>query len=453
MSALAIAVLAAGRGTRMRNGLAKVLHPLGGRPLLAHVLATARRLEPEALAVVLDPRAQEVAARVGEMDPDARIVWQDPPRGTGDAVRLALTALPGAERLLVLYGDTPLLRPETLRELTARHAGSGAAASVLAFRPERRAGYGRLRLDGDGRLLEIVEERHADPALLAGAPCNSGVMLLEAGVVRDLLPRLPLRPEKEEYYLTDLIGGLTAGGHFCAVVEADPEEALGINSQRELAFLEAVFQRRRREAMLDSGVVMPAPETVFLAFDTEIAPGAVIEPHVVFGPGVRVAEGAVVRSFSHLEGATVEAGAVVGPFARLRPGSRIGAGARVGNFVETKNLALGAGAKANHLAYLGDAEVGERANIGAGTITCNYDGVAKHRTEIGTAAFIGSNSALVAPVRIGAEAIVGAGSTITRDVPPRAVAVARGSQRVKPERAPGLRQRFARRRAEKGAKE
>ncbi len=453
MTSLAIAVLAAGRGTRMRNGLAKVLHPLGGRPLLGHVLATAAALEPAALVVVLDPRAEAVAAYVAAEHPGARIVWQDPPRGTGDAGRLVADAVDGAERLLVLYGDTPLLRKETLERLLARHRAAGAAATVLAFRPERREGYGRLRMAGDDRLLEIVEERHAGPELLAGAPCNSGVMLLELEAARGLLPRLPLRPEKGEYYLTDLVAALVAAGRSCVAVEADPEEALGVNSQRELAELEAVFQRRRREAMLEAGVIMPAPETVFLAFDTEIAPGAVVEPQVVFGPGVRIAEGARVRSFSHLEGAEVAAGAVVGPFARLRPGSRIGRGARIGNFVETKNLELGAGAKANHLAYLGDARVGDGANIGAGTITCNYDGVAKHRTEIGAGAFVGSNSALVAPVRIGAEAIVGAGSAITRDVPDRAVAVARGSQQVKPGRAPHLRQRFARRRAEKAAKE
>ncbi|HFA59177.1 MAG TPA: bifunctional UDP-N-acetylglucosamine diphosphorylase/glucosamine-1-phosphate N-acetyltransferase GlmU [Rhodospirillales bacterium] len=453
MSRLAIAVLAAGRGTRMRNGLAKVLHPLAGRPLLGHVLATASALEPAALVVVLDPRSEEVAAYVTAECPGARIVWQDPPQGTGDAARRAAEAVDDADRLLVLYGDTPLLGAETLRAMIERHATAGAAATVLAFRPARREGYGRLRLAEDDRLLEIVEERHATPELRAEAPCNAGVMLLELETARALLPQLPLRPEKGEYYLTDLVAALVAAGRRCVVLEAGPEEPLGVNSQRELAELEAVFQRRRREALLDRGVIMPAPDTVFLAFDTEIGPGAVIEPQVVFGPGVRVAGGAVVRSFSHLEGAEVAAGAVVGPFARLRPGSRLGEGARVGNFVETKNAVLGTGAKANHLAYLGDATVGEGANIGAGTITCNYDGVAKHRTEIGRRAFVGSNSALVAPVRIGAEAIVGAGSTITRDVPDRAVAVARGSQQVRPGRAPDLRQRFARRRAEKAAKE
>ncbi len=453
MPPLAIAVLAAGRGTRMRNARAKVLHPLAGRPLLDHVLATARALRPAAMAVVLDPRSEDVAAHVRSICPEARIVWQDPPAGTGDAVRRARPALGEADTLLVLYGDTPLLRAETLRALCARHAETGAAATVLAFRPECPEGYGRLRLDTAGRLLEVVEERHAEPELLATAPCNSGVMLLDPARARDLLQDLPLRPEKGEYYLTDIIAALVAAGQDCAVVEAAPEEALGVNSQQELARLERIFQERRRQALLEGGVIMPAPETVFLAFDTEIAAGAMIEPHVVFGPGVRIGEGAVVRSFSHLEGALVEPGALVGPFARLRPGSRIGEGARIGNFVETKNLDLGAGAKANHLAYLGDATVGSGTNIGAGTITCNYDGFAKHRTEIGAGAFIGSNSALVAPLRIGEEAIVGAGSTITHDVPARAVAVARGGQQVKPDRAPELRQRFARRRAGKAAKE
>ncbi len=445
MRDLAIVVLAAGKGTRMGNALPKVLHPLAGAPLLAHVLHTARALQPTRLVVVVGHEAARVEAAVRRLDPEAAVVVQEPQRGTGDAVQVALPALPDVGTLLVLYGDTPLLRPSTLERLLAEHRQQQAAVTLLAIRPEDPGAYGRIRTDGAGRPVEIVEARHAPPELLASDLCNSGVMALELELVRRLLPPLAPHPEKGEVYLTDLVARAVAAGAVTALVEAPAEEGLGANDQRELAALEARWQTRRREELLAAGVVMPAPDTVHLALDTTIAPGAVVEPYVVFGPGVVVEEGARVRSFSHLEGARVAAGAEVGPFARLRPGTVVAAGARVGNFVELKNAHLGPGAKANHLAYLGDAEVGAGANIGAGTITCNYDGVAKHRTEIGAGAFIGSDTALVAPVRVGAGAIVGAGSVITADVPDEALAVARGRQCVREGMAPVLRERFRRR--------
>jgi bifunctional UDP-N-acetylglucosamine pyrophosphorylase/glucosamine-1-phosphate N-acetyltransferase len=443
---LSIVVLAAGKGTRMRNGRAKVLHPLAGWPLIRHVLATAQACRAERLVVVLAPGMDDVAAVVRAAAPAARIAIQDPPLGTGHAVAAARPELPEDGAVLVLYGDTPLLRPATLEALLEARARAGAAVAVLGFRPPDPAGYGRLRFAG-GALVELVEERHADPALLAQGLCNSGVMAFDAGRLGALLEALPLRPEKGEYYLTDAVAIAAGRGWACSAVEAGWQEGLGVNSQRQLAELEGLWQERRRAELLDAGVVMPAPATVHLAADSEVEPGAVLEPYLVLGPGVRIGAGAVVHGFSHLEGAVVEAGASVGPFARLRPGTVLEAGARVGNFVEVKAARLARGAKANHLSYLGDASVGPGANVGAGTITCNYDGFAKHRTEIGAGAFIGSNSALVAPVRVGAGAVVGAGSTITEDVPDEAVAVARGPQETRPGRARARAERLAARAA------
>ena len=448
----AVLVLAAGRGTRMNNTLPKVLHPLAGWPLLRHVLATAARLEPAWIGVVVAADGDEVAREARAVAPDAAIVVQDPPRGTGDAVACARDRLPATGTLLVLYGDTPLLRSDTLARLCARRQEMQAALAVLAFRPPDPSGYGRLRLGADGTLEAIVEERHADAELLREGLCNAGVMALDLARLAPLLEALEPHAEGGELYLTDLVRLARARGWPVAVVEAASEEGLGANSQRELARLEALFQKRRRDELLAGGVVLQAPETVYLAADTVIEPGARIGPYVVFGPGVRVESEAEVLSFSHLEGAVVERGARIGPFARLRPGTRIGPGARIGNFVEAKNAVVEEGAKANHLAYLGDVRVGARANIGAGTITCNYDGVAKHRTDIGEEAFIGSNSALVAPVRVGRGAIVGAGSTIVQDVPADALAIARARQNNLCERAPRWRAR-ARARTGRGGDE
>ena len=360
-------------------------------------------------------------------------------------------------RLMILLGTLAPLAvgpalADTLAEVKAgnaafsegRYEAADAAVAVLGMRPPDPAGYGRLRFSGDD-LAEIVEERHADPELRRSGNSNSGVMAMDAARLRPLLDAVPLRPEKGEYYLTDIVALATARGWRCTAVEGPWEEGAGVNSQAQLADAMRLLQTRLRGRLLEAGVIMPAPETVHLAVDTEVAPGAVVEPYVVFGPGVRVEAGAVVHSFSHLEGAVVEAGASVGPFARLRPGTRLGEKARVGNFVETKKARIGKGSKANHLSYLGDAKIGSGVNVGAGTITCNYDGFGKHRTEIGAGAFIGSNSALVAPVRVGAGAVVGAGSTVSRDVPDEAVAIARGTQENREGKAPGLRDRFRRR--------
>lgn len=451
MSTLAVAVLAAGKGTRMRNPLPKVLHPLAGAPLLAHVLARVAALRPTVTVLVVGADGGAVATEARRWLPELRVAVQDPPLGTGHAVSVALAELPAAGTLLVVYGDTPFLRRETLADLVAERERTGGAVTVLGIEPEDRTGYGRLRLDADGRLEAIVEERHASRELLERAPCNSGVMAVDLAVARELVPALPLRREKGEVYLTDLVAEARRRGLACSWLRGAAEEGLGVNSQAELAALEARFQARARAEAMDRGVVLTAPDTVHFAWDTELEPGVRVEPYVVFGGGVRAGSGAVIRSFSHLEGVHLAAGAVVGPFARLRPGTRVGEGARIGNFVEVKNATLGPGAKANHLSYLGDAEIGAGANVGAGTITCNYDGFAKHRTVIGEGAFVGSNTALVAPVEIGARAIVGAGSTVTRPVPEEAVVVARARERVLENRAPELRERFGRRK-ERGAR-
>lgn len=438
---LSIVVLAAGKGTRMRNGRPKVLHPLAGWTLLRHVLTTARKLEPERLVVVLAPGMEEVAREVRDSAPQARIAVQDPPLGTGHAVSAARGELAEHGSVLVLYGDTPLLSRDTLMRLLAARDEADAAVAVLAIRPPDPSGYGRLRFAGDP-LVELVEERHASFELKNSGLCNSGVMAFDAARLQSLLAALPLREEKNEYYLTDTVALAVARGWRCCAVEAPWVEGVGVNSQAQLAELERLWQERRRAELLDAGVVMPAPETVFLAADCEIEAGAVIEPYVVFRPGVRIHSGAVIHAFSHLEGAVVETNAAIGPFARLRPGTVVKAGARIGNFVETKAAVVGPGAKANHLSYLGDATIGAGANIGAGTITCNYDGFAKHRTEIGPGAFIGSNAALVAPVRIGGGAFVAAGSTVTEDVPEDALAIARARQQTRPGRAALLRQKL-----------
>lgn len=446
---LSVVVLAAGKGTRMKNGIAKVLHPLASRPLVAHVLGVAAELGARRLVVVLAPNMEEVRSEVERCAPDARFAVQDPPLGTGHALMAALDELPATGTVLVLYGDTPLITAPTLRALVERRREGNAAISVLGMAPPDPGGYGRLRFEGE-ELAELVEERHADETLKREALCNSGVMAFDAARLRELLEALPLRHDKNEYYLTDAVALARARAWSCRASEGPWQEGLGVNSQRQLAEAEAIFQERRRAELLEAGVVMPAPGTVHLAADTVIEPGAFIGPYVVFGPGVRIEAGAVVHPFSHLTGATLAAAAEVGPFARLRPGSRLEAKAKVGNFVEMKNATLGQGAKASHLTYVGDASVGRGANLGAGTITCNYDGFGKHRTEIGAGAFIGSNTSLVAPVRVGPGAIVGAGSTIVRDVPAEGLAIARAEQVVRDDVAPRMRERLRRRKEQGG---
>ena len=424
---LTAVILAAGKGTRMKSGLAKVLHPLAGRSMIGHVLATAARLEPEKAVVVLSNGMDDVEAAVAKASMPTAIAIQDPPLGTGHALMAARSCLPADGDVLVLYGDTPLLTAGTLMQLLAKRREENAAVAVFGFRPEDPSGYGRLRFD-EGGLAELVEERHADEDLKRDGLCNAGTMAMDAAKLDTLLGSLELKQPKGEYYLTDIVEHARARGWTCTAIDGPVEEGHGVNSQSQLAEAETVVQRRLRLAAMERGVIMPAPETVHMAADTELAPGVMIEPHVVFGPKVRVAGGAVIKSFSHLEGAEVGAGAVIGPYARLRPGSEIGSGARIGNFVETKNTVMEPGAKANHLTYLGDAHIGSKSNIGAGTITCNYDGFNKHRTEIGAGAFIGSNSALIAPVTVADGAIIGAGSAITDDVPTDDLAIARSRQ-------------------------
>jgi bifunctional UDP-N-acetylglucosamine pyrophosphorylase/glucosamine-1-phosphate N-acetyltransferase len=413
----------------MRSSRPKVLHAIGGRSLLAHVLDTVRQ-SAGAVAVVIGPGQDRVATSVAAALPQAAIFVQAERRGTAHAVLAARKAIAaGADDLLVVFADTPLIRPDTLARLRAPLA-RGAAVAVLGFRPADPTGYGRLIMQGE-QLLAIREEKDASEAERAIGLCNAGLMALRGDVALAILDRIGDANAKREFYLTDAVAIARAMGLEAVAIETEEDEVRGINSQAQLAEAESVLQRRLRTAALEAGVTMVAPETVHLAADTRLARDVVIEPYVVFGPGVVVEEGAVIRSFSHLEGARIGKGATVGPYARLRPGADIGPDARIGNFVEVKEAKIGAGVRANHLTYLGDTSVGAGANIGAGTITCNYDGTHKHRTEIGEGAFIGSNSALVAPVTVGDRAYVGSGSVITTNVPADALAVGRGRQVVK----------------------
>ncbi|HEX6143681.1 MAG TPA: bifunctional UDP-N-acetylglucosamine diphosphorylase/glucosamine-1-phosphate N-acetyltransferase GlmU [Geminicoccaceae bacterium] len=440
---LSVVVLAAGKGTRMRAVRPKVLHPIAGRSMLGHVLAVAAGLGPERVVLVLAAGMDRVAAEVDRISPGARRVIQEPQLGTGHALMVARDHLPDEGDVLVLYGDTPLITPCTLEELLESRRRADAAVAVMGFEPPDRTGYGRLLFDERG-LAALVEERHADAALRRDGICNAGLMAFDAARLGPLLDALTLREGKNEYYLTDVVEHARARGWTCSAITAPWVEGLGINSQVQLAEAEARMQARLRAAAMDGGATLIAPETVFLCHDTRLAADVEVHPHVVFGPGVAAEPGARILSFCHLEGVRIAGGAQIGPFARLRPGTEVAEGARIGNFVEVKAASIEAGAKVNHLTYVGDARIGAKANVGAGTITCNYDGFAKHRTEIGAGAFIGSNSALVAPVRIGERAIVGAGSTITRDVPDDSLSTARGAQVDRPGGAAKFRARRSR---------
>lgn len=431
---LAVVILAAGKGVRMASRKPKVLHEVAGKAMLHHVLDAVAPLAP-ARIVVVSGRDMEQLAEAARPHPT---VVQEPQLGTGHAVLAARQTLDGfhgedgAGHVLVLFGDTPLVTTNTLARMVQVAKGAEAPALVaLGFHSAEPAGYGRMVLDpADGRLLRIVEAADAGPEELAVTLCNGGVMLGRGPELFALLDRIGNDNAKGEYYLTDIYALAGQDGISARVIETEEDEILGVNTRAELAVAEAVMQRRLRDKALAGGATLIDPMTVWFSHDTRLGVDVTVEPGVFFGPGVSVGEGAVIRAFSHLEGAEVAPGAVVGPYARLRPGARLEEGARVGNFVEVKNAILGAGAKANHLTYLGDATVGAGANIGAGTITCNYDGFAKHRTEIGEGVFVGSNTALIAPVTVGAGAMVAAGSTITKDVTADALAVARGQQRA-----------------------
>jgi bifunctional UDP-N-acetylglucosamine pyrophosphorylase/glucosamine-1-phosphate N-acetyltransferase len=450
-SCLAI-VLAAGEGTRMRSSTPKVLHTIGNRTLIDHVLSTAKAAGGAALAVVVGPDHEVVAQEAQRVAPHVAVYRQRERLGTAHAVLAARAALAKApDDILVMFGDTPLVRVETLQRLRAALA-QGAAVAVLGFTPADPTGYGRLITDTSG-LIAIREHKDASEAERRIGFCNGGLMALAGAQALAILDRIGNDNANREYYLTDAVAIARHMGLSAVAIETSEDDVRGINTKAQLAEAEAVLQQRLRMAAMDAGVTMVAPETIFLSSDTTFGKDVTVEPNVVFGPGVTIEDGAVIRSFSHLEGARVGKGARVGPFARLRPGAELGVDVHIGNFVEVKAASLEAGAKANHLAYIGDARVGAGANIGAGTITCNYDGFAKHRTDIGAGAFVGTNSSLVAPVKIGDGAYIGSGSVITKDVPADALGLERSQQTVKEGWAKRLREaRLARKKSVPDAK-
>jgi bifunctional UDP-N-acetylglucosamine pyrophosphorylase/glucosamine-1-phosphate N-acetyltransferase len=440
--AFAAIVLAAGEGTRMRSAVPKVLHEVAGRPMVRHVLAALEPLAPAETIVVLGQGMDKVAALVAP----AKTAMQHPPRGTGDAVRAARPALAAAlaavADVAILYGDTPLLQSATIARLLEARRQSGAAIAVAAMRPADPGAYGRLVLGEDGAVERIVEAKDASPQEAAIGLCNGGIMAVAAEHLFALVDRLQDINAKREFYLTDIVGIARGRGLSATWVELPVEEMLGVNTRAELAEAEALMQDRLRRRAMAQGATLIAPETVFLAADTRLGRDVVVEPNVVFGPCVNIADNVRIRAFSHLDGATVAEGAIIGPFARLRPGAVLERDVHVGNFVEVKASRLGAGVKANHLTYLGDSDIGAGTNIGAGTITCNYDGFNKARTVVGANAFIGSHTALVAPVAVGDGAYVATGSVITADVPADALSIARARQVDKLGRAAELRARL-----------
>lgn len=447
-SPLAVIVLAAGQGTRMKSRLHKVLHPIAGRPMLLHLLASVRELTPARQVVVVGAGREQVEAAIAGTG--AQVAVQAEQLGTGHAAAQARGALDGFDGdVLILYGDVPLVRAETMRAMIARlHEADAPASVVLGFRPADPGAYGRVIADANGHIARMVEYKDASADERAVTLCNSGLMAVRAADLFALLARVGNDNAAGEYYLPDIVMLALQDGRSSAVIETDAAEVAGVNIRAELAALEAVWQDARRAEVMREGVTLLAPQTVFFSHDTTLGRDVTIEQNVVFGPGVAIAEGAVIHAFSHLEGATIGMGASVGPYARLRPGAILGDKAKVGNFVEIKAATLGKGAKVNHLSYIGDASVGADANIGAGTITCNYDGFFKYRTEIGAGAFIGSNSALVAPVRIGDGAIVGAGSVVTRDVSAEALVLVRPPQEEKTGWAARFRAKMAARKAQ-----
>jgi len=425
----AVVILAAGQGTRMRSDTHKVLHPIAGKGLLMHLLDSVSRLGAEKSVVVVGKGRDQVEKAL-----DGRkvsIAHQAEQKGTAHAVQQAKDALAGYEgAVLILYGDTPFVEPETLKRMLDRlDVDGGPGVVVLASTPTDPLKYGRIILGEGDHIAKMVEYKDATEEERAVRLCNSGMMAARAKDLFRWLDEVGNDNAAGEYYLPDVVNIAAAEGRDAVVIEADPYETAGVNSRAELAHLELDWQRRRREQALQDGATLIDPESVWFAHDTKLGRDVTVEPHVVFGPGVEIADGATIKAFSHIEGATIATKAVIGPFARLRPGTKVGEKAKVGNFVEVKKATLGTGAKVNHLSYIGDAEIGADTNIGAGTITCNYDGFGKYGTVIGEGAFIGSNTALVAPVTVGAGAIVGAGSVITKDVEADSLAVERSDQK------------------------
>lgn len=428
MASAAYIVLAAGMGTRMKSSVPKVLHKIAGRPMLAHVLHTVAEVDPAHVVVVVGPDMDAVSEEAAKTIPNVKIAVQTERLGTADAVRAALPAIKGFEGpVLVLFGDTPLIRSVTLEDMR-NLITDGADLAVLGFQAADPTGYGRLILDGDDTLTAIREEADATPAERKITLCNSGVMSFAAAALTNLIGKVGNNNSQNEFYLTDAVELGAAENMSLAVAECGEDDVMGINTRVQLAEAEAIAQSRLRQAAMLNGATLAAPESTYFSMDTQLGRDVVVEPNVVFGPGVTIEDGARIFGFSHLENCIVRQNALIGPYARLRPGADIGVGSKVGNFVEVKKAVIEAGAKVNHLTYIGDARVGENANVGAGTITCNYDGTSKHHTDIGAGAFIGSNSALVAPVRVGDGAYVGTGSVITKDVSPNALALSRTKQ-------------------------
>ncbi|ATU91744.1 bifunctional UDP-N-acetylglucosamine diphosphorylase/glucosamine-1-phosphate N-acetyltransferase GlmU [Phyllobacterium zundukense] len=435
-------ILAAGEGTRMKSSLPKVLHPIAGLPIVAHVAKAVHGAGGSDIALVVGRGAEKVEAAVRSIVANVTVHEQTERLGTGHAVLAAREAIAaGYDDMLVVFGDTPLVETAALEQARAKLA-EGADVVVMGFRPGNPQGYGRL-IEQDGRLIAIREEKDASEAEKKIGFCNGGLMALRGDSALPLLGKITNSNAKGEYYLTDVVEIANAAGKSVVAIEISPDNVIGINTRAELAEAEAIWQNRKRRAMMLAGVTIQAPETVFFAHDTLIEADVILEPNIVFGPGVSIASGAIIHAFSHLEGAKVGPNATVGPFGRLRPGADLSAKAKVGNFVEVKNAKIGVGAKISHLTYIGDATVGADANVGAGTITCNYDGYNKALTEIGANVFVGSNSSLVAPVSIGDNAYIASGSVITANVPADALAFGRARQEIKEGRAVQLRARYA----------
>ncbi len=444
---LAVIVLAAGKGTRMKSDLHKVLHPIAGHPMLLHLLGSISEVGVARTVIVAGDRREQIEAALAGSG--SEVVVQEPQLGTAHAALQAKAALADFSGLvLVCFGDVPFLAGATVKRLCDALAG-GAKVAVLGFRPDDTAAYGRIIADHDATVRKMVEHKDASHEERAVNLCNSGVIVAHSEDMWRLLEAVGNNNAAGEYYLPDVATNAIAEGARVVVVETDEAEVMGINSRAELAEAEARWQQRRRRRAMEDGASLIAPETVWFAWDTKLGRDVLVEPNVVFGPGVTIADGVRIRGFCHIEGASLATGVEVGPYARLRPGAVLEEKAKVGNFVEVKKATMGKGAKANHLSYIGDAEVGAGANIGAGTITCNYDGYFKYKTVIGERAFIGSNSALVAPVKIGADAIVGAGSTVTRDVMDGELRIVRGEQLVKPGWADRFHDAMKKKKAEK----